>query len=87
MHCFTLLTAWLVSYWTHLGATVVVCERNADPNQHHQFIRDNGRWDGQVKSQLLDDFMAIATTGMCPSSPIGDWEQVRTGISIYEPTE
>lgn len=83
----TILTAWLVSYWTNLGATVVVCERNADPEKHLQFIQENGRWEGQVTSELLDDFMAIATTGICPSAPVGEWERVRTGISIYQPTK
>jgi hypothetical protein len=79
----SVITAWLVSYWVNLGATVIVCERNKNPKEHIHYLGDNGRWDAAVEMILLDDFDAIATTGMSRENPLGDWEKVRTGISIF----
>lgn len=77
------ITAWLVSYWVNLGATVLVCERNKNPSDHVKYIGDHGQWETEVQMRLLDDFVAIATDGMCPENPLGEWEEARTGISVY----
>ncbi len=81
------VTAWLVSHWVNQGATVVVCERNRNPAEHIQYIRKNGRWDSYVETTLLDDFDAIATSGMDSEAPLGSWEKKRTGISVYQRTQ
>ena len=80
----SIITAWLVSYWVNEGATVVVCERNKNPEEHIQYIGEHGRWDADVKMTLLDEFIATATSGMSQEQPLGEWEEVRTGISIYQ---
>ena len=53
--------------------------------QHPQHAdRENDRWDTEVKMTLLDDFVAIATSEMSQEQHPGEWEEVRTGISVYE---
>jgi hypothetical protein len=64
----------LVSYWVNQGATVLLCERHAEPQVLANSIVERAEWPKPgCTCEVVRTFDEPITTNMVPENPLGDW--------------
>ncbi len=64
----------LVSYWVNQGATVLLCERHAEPSVLAKSIVERAEWEKPgCTYEVMRTFDEPITANMVPDNPLGDW--------------